>query len=113
MNGDRPRLETQSAMVLGIPRNAAALPRIEAPSTMMAIIEQVVTEPIATSRSAVMVREPCNAVTMAAPNTPTAAASDGVARPPYIDPSTHAIRNRAGARSFNAAMRADQRRLPR
>ena len=31
----------------------------------------------------------------------------------YIDPSTHAIRNRAGARSFNAAMRTDQRRLPR
>src|SRR5262249_51141285 len=112
MNGDRPRLVTQSAIALGMPRNAAALPRIEAPSTMIAIIEQVLTEPIATSRSAVMVREPCRAVTIAAPNTPTAAASDGVARPPYMDPSTHAIRKRAGARSLSAAMRADQRRLP-
>jgi hypothetical protein len=35
-----------------MPRNAAALPRIEAPSRIMAIIEQVSTEPIAMSRSA-------------------------------------------------------------
>src|SRR4026207_550417 len=52
MNGDRPRLKTQSAMALGMPRKAAALPRIEAPSTISAIIEQVVTEPMATSRRA-------------------------------------------------------------
>src|SRR5262245_66206097 len=98
INGVRPRLETQSAMALGMPRNAAALPRIEAPSTMMAIIEQVVTDPMATSRSAERVSEPCRAVTMAAPNTATAAAWDGVARPPYLEPRHTDMGTRTGPR---------------
>ncbi len=49
---------------------------------------------------------PCAQATRAAPSTPTAAASDGVASPPYIEPSTQAIRNSAGARSLSAAKRS-------
>ena len=87
---------------------AAALPRIEAPSTISAIIEQVMTDPMITSRVAVSVSAPWAKATSAAPSTPTAAASDGVAMPPYIEPSTHRIRKRAGARSFSAAKRSPQ-----
>ena len=102
MNGDSPMLATKSATARGMPRNAAALPRIEAPSRIMAIIEQVSTAPIAMSRSACSVSPPCSAATMSAPSTPTAALSDGVAMPPYIEPSTAAIRKIAGASSFSA-----------
>ena len=52
---------------------------------------------------------PAGAPRPARPSTPTAAASDGVARPPYIEPSTHAIRNNAGASSFSAAKRSRHR----
>ena len=43
---------------------------------------------------------PCRRATTSAPSTPTPAASDGVARPPYIDPRTHRIRNTAGPSSL-------------
>jgi hypothetical protein len=49
---------------------------------------------------------PCAQATRAAQSTRTVAASDGVARPPYIEPSTQAIRNSAGARSFRAVKRS-------
>ena len=83
-----------------MPRKAAALPRIEAPSTISAIMAQVWTAPMAMARK----RRPCDSspcrpATISAPNTPTPAASDGVARPPYIEPSTHRIRNTAGPSS--------------
>ena len=113
MNGDSPMPATKSAIARGMPRNAAALPRIEAPSRIMAIIEQVSTEPIAMSRSAFRVRPPCSAATISAPSTPTAALSDGVAMPPYIEPSTAAIRKIAGASSFSARMRSSIERLRR
>ena len=41
---------------------------------------------------------PCTALTISAPSTPTAAASDGLAIPPYIEPSTAKIRNTTGPR---------------
>src|SRR5450755_193004 len=96
MKGDRPRPFTNAATDCG-------LPRIEAPSTITAIIEQVATDPTITSRITCGVSDPCPQATSAAPSTPTAAASDGVARPPYIEPSTQAIRNRAGPSSLNEA----------
>ena len=43
---------------------------------------------------------------MKAPSTPSAAASDGVASPPYIEPRTQTIRNNAGARFLVAANRS-------
>src|SRR3954465_428562 len=91
-----------------MPRKAAALPRIEAPSTISAIIEQVSTDPIATSRSACSVSPPCSQATISAPSTPPAAPSDGVAMPPYIEPSTATMRKIAGPRSFSARKRSDQ-----
>ena len=106
MNGDSPMPATKSATARGMPRNAAALPRIEAPSRIMAIIEQVITAPIAMSRSALSVSPPCSAATMSAPSTPTAALSDGVAMPPYIEPSTATMRKIAGASSFSARIRS-------
>jgi len=36
-----------------------------------------------------------------APTTPTAAASDGLAMPPYIEPITTKMRNNTGPRCFN------------
>ena len=44
------------------------------------------------------VRVRCAALTMSAPSTPTAAASEGLAMPPYIEPSTARIRNTTGPR---------------
>ena len=72
----------------------------------MAIIEQVSTAPIAMSRIALSVSPPCSAATITAPSTPTAALSDGVAMPPYIEPSTAPIRKIAGASSFSALRRS-------
>ena len=106
MKGESPMLATKSATARGMPRKAAALPRIEAPSRIMAIIEQVSTAPIAMSCIALSVSPPCSAATMIAPSTPTAALSDGVARPPYIEPSTAVMRKIAGASSFSALMRS-------
>ena len=100
MKGDRLRLVTISATAAGMLRKAAALPRIEAPSTISAIIEQVWTAPMAMARSAGHLSSPCRRATIRAPNTPTPAASEGVARPPYIEPSTHRIRNTAGPSSL-------------
>src|SRR4029079_2063089 len=108
MKGERPMLATRSAIARGIPRNAAALPRIEAPSRIMAIIEQVMTAPIAMSRIALSVSPPCSAATMNAPSTPTAALSDGVAMPPYIEPSAHGVRV-CGCRRDAAIHRAEHR----
>jgi len=66
---------------------------------MRAIIEQVWTAPMAIARSACQPSAPCSRATIRAPSTPTPAASDGVASPPYIEPSTHRIRNTAGPSS--------------
>ena len=43
-------------------------------------------------------RVPCAALTTRAPSTPTADASEGLANPPYIEPSTARIRNTTGPR---------------
>src|SRR5262249_15470753 len=111
-NGERPRLRTNSATAAGMPRNAAALPRMEAPSTMSAIMAQVWTEPMAMARSAWRDSSPCKPATHNAPSTPTAAASDGVARPPYIEPSTHRIRKTAGPSSRMDARNSAPQGMP-
>src|SRR4029453_9254828 len=74
MKGDRPRPFTNAATACGMPRNAAAFPRIDAPSTIRAIIEQVTTDPMTTSRITCCDSDPWPKATSAAPSTPTAAA---------------------------------------
>ena len=65
---------------------------------------QVWTAPIRMALRAEKDSARCRLATTSAPSTPTPAASDGVARPPYIEPSTHRIRNTTGPSSRIEAM---------
>src|SRR6266540_1887414 len=102
MKGDRPRPFTNAATDCGMPRNAAAFPRIDAPSTISAIIEQVTTDPMTTSRSTCCDSDPWPQATSAAPSTPTAAATEHA-----IDDHDFRRRNQKAERA-GACERADR-----
>src|SRR6267154_1700663 len=105
MKGESPMPATKSAIARGMPRNAAALPRIEAPSRIMAIIEQVSTAPVAMSRNAFAVRPPCSAATMNAQSTLGFGDQRGAQRRMDHDPGHEAAgeqkaRDEAGGEQF-------------